>query len=748
EGMVAKTVEKVNLKRQERQLVTVMLTDFVGSTTFAERVGDVESRIVFKRQNAMIEGVVKKSGGVFVKSVGEATLSYFRDAQKALGTAIDIQKEMESFNNTHKLKFPLHVRIGMHTGEVLIESNDVFGDVVNVAARFETLAEAGDIYLSDITYHSLSASNTIMCTFVRTTQLKGKKDTFNIYKANYKGETLDFGGDFIDFLGGSGSGSAMDAMELPEAGYESKKRDTIDRLHLRMNRNSDFPAFTRTINVFSKLPAKADFDEISIADLTNNVLNDFALTNKLLKMVNTAFYAQYGGKVSTVSRAVMLVGFKQVRNLALSLLLLEQMQDKNIAEELRNLIINSYVSGVIAKDLAKRVGNLNEEEAFICSIFTDLGRTLVAFYLPEDYREVAELMVTGDVDIDDGSRQVLGISYEDLGIAIAREWNIPDVIIDSMQKLKVAKAVRPMSENDRLRHIATFSYSLCAILVDDKKDQKTKEKDVKVLKRKYEDSFIITDNDVSKLIGALIVDLDTYSKVFTTKLSQEPFFIRISKYLENSAEYTTEQDKPVVSENKLDEGMQEHEDIIVTDKKGVIETKQVVYTSLDDILQKGVFDVMSSLLEDYTINDILQIILEIIYRGMEFFRTVICIRNARTNVMEARFGFGPDVDKITKDFRFRIEEDADIFNIALRKNTEIVVTNINAPDIKAKIPLWYRRAVNAQTFILLPIVVNSLPIGIIYADKIYSSEIVIPKHQLWYLKTLRMQAILAFKQKI
>lgn len=86
-------------------------------------------------------------------------MSYFIEAQNALRAAIDIQTKIAEYNDVDKSKTPILIRIGVHSGNGIVEKNDIYGDVVNVASRFETISDAGEIYFSEETYEALSDKN-------------------------------------------------------------------------------------------------------------------------------------------------------------------------------------------------------------------------------------------------------------------------------------------------------------------------------------------------------------------------------------------------------------------------------------------------------------------------------------------------------------------------------------------------------------------------------------------------------------
>lgn len=183
-------MESLFAEKFTRQL-TVVFTDLKGSTAIAESQGDLFSRTLIKHHNEIVFPAIKDNNGVFIKSIGDGTLSYFENAQEAVRAAVRIQNGMDQLNMSGKFKTPVLMRIGMHTGRCVVEKNDIFGDVVNTASRFESAAHAGEIYLSEDTYNALSDKSEIYCRFVEQVMLKGKKEPFNAYKAFWNPKEIE-----------------------------------------------------------------------------------------------------------------------------------------------------------------------------------------------------------------------------------------------------------------------------------------------------------------------------------------------------------------------------------------------------------------------------------------------------------------------------------------------------------------------------------------------------------------------------
>jgi hypothetical protein len=139
--------------------------------------------MLIKYHNDIVFPIIQQHNGVLIKTIGDGTLSYFENPQHGLRAAAQIQQEIDKFNLTKKLKTPILIRIGLHTGKCILEKNDIFGDVVNTASRLESSATPGGIYFSEETYNALADKSEIYCRFIKTIALKGKKEPMNVYKA-------------------------------------------------------------------------------------------------------------------------------------------------------------------------------------------------------------------------------------------------------------------------------------------------------------------------------------------------------------------------------------------------------------------------------------------------------------------------------------------------------------------------------------------------------------------------------------
>lgn len=184
--------EKLETLFQEKftKRISVMFTDLKGSTAISDIQGDLAGRTLIKQHNSIVLPIIKKRG-TLVKTMGDGTMSYFKNAQDAVLAAVEIQSSIDEHNTVKKPKVPILLRAGIHTGTGIVEKDDIFGDVVNVAARFEQVGSPGEISISEETYNSMTDKTAVYCRFTRTTTLKGKKDAYKIYKVFWNKEEIE-----------------------------------------------------------------------------------------------------------------------------------------------------------------------------------------------------------------------------------------------------------------------------------------------------------------------------------------------------------------------------------------------------------------------------------------------------------------------------------------------------------------------------------------------------------------------------
>jgi serine/threonine protein kinase len=519
------------------------------------------------------------------------------------------------------------------------------------------------------------------------------------------------------------------AAEAPAA----DKAGTLQFLLRRMRHKSDFPALSSMIGAVNRA-ASSQTERIS--ELSNSILKNFALTNKLLKLVNTACYGQFQGGISTVSRAVMILGYENVRQIAATLLLLDHLQNKAQAGRLRDEVLAAYLAGLLGRELVSQAGIRDAEEAFVCALFHGLGRLLTAYYFDDEFQEIARLQGQG-LDECNASTRVLGLSFEELGIGVARTWHFPERLLNSMRRIGEDHAKRPASGEDRLRLVANLSAELCAALREPRADARRTR--IAALGKRYQAAGIgepvlaaVAQGAVAELVNELEqlgVAPGSSALVATLLDADRGAEAQVEDPLTTVIEETTLTEAPGGG-----------------DRAGP--AAAVSGSQRQAILTAGIQDITSSLVGEFELNDILHMILETMYRGIGFSRAILCVRDATDSRLAGRFGFGADVERlIARGFDVPLAPARNAFYAAIASGSDIHIADVDAERIRDHIPQWYRQLVPARSLALFPVLLNKKPLALFYGDSDRAGGLSFAPAELNLVKTLRNQAVLAFRQK-
>jgi class 3 adenylate cyclase len=135
--------------------VTLLFTDLKGSTAMYERLGDLNAYALVREHFALLGKAVQEHSGAIVKTIGDAVMAVFSRPSDAVSAALHILGEIERYNSEHGNP-GIILKIGAHCGSsiavTLNENLDYFGQTVNVAARVQALADAGEICISEALY--------------------------------------------------------------------------------------------------------------------------------------------------------------------------------------------------------------------------------------------------------------------------------------------------------------------------------------------------------------------------------------------------------------------------------------------------------------------------------------------------------------------------------------------------------------------------------------------------------------------
>ena len=183
---IAEAIEDfVGLDRSSRTVGeatrTILFTDIEGSTSLVDRLGDSEARVITREIEALTWQAVREREGVQVKTMGDGVLAWFGAASAAVEAAVEIQSQLAN----HERYSDIYVRIGISAGEPIAESDDLYGTTVNQAARIMSMAQGGQILVSDLV-RGLLQGRSFRFDDRGTHQLRGFRDSIQLFSVDWR----------------------------------------------------------------------------------------------------------------------------------------------------------------------------------------------------------------------------------------------------------------------------------------------------------------------------------------------------------------------------------------------------------------------------------------------------------------------------------------------------------------------------------------------------------------------------------
>ncbi|WP_018871918.1 HDOD domain-containing protein [Thioalkalivibrio sp. ALJ16] len=496
----------------------------------------------------------------------------------------------------------------------------------------------------------------------------------------------------------------------------------------RIRRKPDFPGISSHIREITQ--CSDDTMKRSVAELSNAVLKDYATTQKLLRLANSPFYSNFGGNIRTVSRAIVLLGFEQVRTAALGLVLFENLKGGRHSGRLMEALVTTLFSAMLARDLADQVGGVETEQAFVCALFHDIGRMLVLYYLPEEADEIRIRVAQGTAE-GSAARQVLGVSYEALARAVLQDWNFPREIVASVEPAPAGVLPAARDADQRLHRIVTLATEMGQCLAHAAREQQGPL--LGELRRRYQQALGVDARGLQHAIQSGREAMDQFLAV--VKLppeGREPL-----QRLKANLGVRPEGDGDV-----RDAALLETEDAAAGPMG---ETPGLNPAAQAADLMDALTDMLDTMVGDFDLHTLVQGTLENLYRTLKLERVMLMLADREHRVLVAHTAFGRDAETLSGRLRLELSGKGDILSLAMDQQKDLVISDSHEASISRYIPDSFRQALDARSFLLLPLAVRQHCVGLLYLE-LGAGVTKLEAPVLRALKAVRNQLALAIRQ--
>ncbi|MFC5428302.1 HDOD domain-containing protein [Paraburkholderia denitrificans] len=444
----------------------------------------------------------------------------------------------------------------------------------------------------------------------------------------------------------------------------------LDRLWARINERGDFPMLSQSLRTTVAAMSNDDFDFNALVGV---VLSDFALTQKVLRLANSAMYMAFGGNITTITRALMVLGMDAVGHLVVGLKIVDHFHHSAPRRIDAKLELNRTVlSGCVARKLTENGDMRAGEEAVVCTLMRQVGKLLAVFYLEAEWDQIRHQCDQGATE-DDACLEVLGVTFDELGREAATRWRLPEMIREGMGDYDPQE--NESRQGQWLRAITNYSSEVARVLTTAHLTEEERESNI---------------TDLAQVYGrALSTDADLLAQM-SLALAKE------------------EANGGVMHEiNEL----HANADAIARESLNV-----------EARIAAGVVD-LRALPPDSPFSTALTLANETVLAGLGFARTVVFVRQG-ADVFAAQRGFGPGIESMLPKLRFSAAFQPDVFHLAIANSVGIFIEDAHAPKMISRLPGWYRSTFDdARAFVLLPVGVRGeRPVALLYGDWLDTQE--------------------------
>ena len=197
-------------------------------------------------------------------------------------------------------------------------------------------------------------------------------------------------------------------------------------LRMVQKKESDLPTLSIVID---RIISVASNEKTTTEELADVISHDQAMTNKLLKLANSLYYAQKT-KVETIKRAITIIGFNEIIGIALGMGILSSFTDKSgLGLDMKALWIHGIGVATASKELAKRTNPGIANKIFVPALLHDMGKVIFSTYMKDEYRKVRQFAIEKQKPLYFAENAIFKLDHAILSALLMKRWNFPQSIM-------------------------------------------------------------------------------------------------------------------------------------------------------------------------------------------------------------------------------------------------------------------------------------------------------------------------------
>jgi len=478
-----------------------------------------------------------------------------------------------------------------------------------------------------------------------------------------------------------------------------------------MRRHPQLPGLGTAI---ARIVAMVDSNVESIQELRNVILADVHLTQRIIGIANSSGYRlSSGAGITTVTRAIVVIGFEQVKLIALGMLFVDQMPEQERATALKAELIQALQASLLAREMSRQLAPDDKEKAAIAALLGNVAKLVLVMVDFGRFREFSRRVADGATEAG-AADEVLGMPLRTLTNEVLSLWGIPDTLVSLSTGTAAPVESKQMQRLDRIVALA-----------------KTTAQHLRRRDDAERDALIAT------VRGQCVADGGVTGEAFDRWVSaadaqMAPVRVLLESAIPESA----------VAADGFPEGSVIGDTAPQTGNLNAVgkpaNSHELVLSRLQDLTQL--------IAERQSLSTILLTALECLHTGFGYTRSILLLRDAGTPKMRARVWCGAITKSQAGLLEINIDSPEDMFAAAVRRGSDLQIRDALAPAVAQRLPRYFTKACpQTASFIVLPIVSENSPIACMLVGRDVPEPEPISPEDIRLLRTVRGQIILAMR---
>ncbi len=455
--------------------------------------------------------------------------------------------------------------------------------------------------------------------------------------------------------------------------------------------------------------------QTSVQELATLIGKDVVVTAKVIAAANTIGFNPAGHNISTLSQAIQVIGFNKVRQLALSLLLIENAERTLNPVERREIASVALCSGMIAEAAMNRHGSFPPEQAFICASLRSYGRLLMTTFMLDEYRQALNAINEG-ADEDDTFNQIFGLTPLELGHHLLASAHLPELILHSLKKFPL-EALRRSAEQPALQllALADLSVKLAECALKPSINRVHFQQHLQRLATRHGRLFGFGTDELLSLLSEAGDQIQVFNKLFGLKGISSGLLPRLASRIANAE--PPDAAKPTRAHPPADESARDavHSASPVSDTPSAGTPPARSRESIFQDAFAQAIQVITGLLGEPKIpmKRVYDVLLDATRTGLASSDCMVLVRSGSGKPYHCDYGCGPAFEAQRGSSLVR-EGERNVFGLCLARLEDIYINDATAPSIVPHLPEWLR-AEKLNSMVILPVHESRAPFAILIA---------------------------------